>query len=106
MTKIFLFVTLSKVRLKCFPFGNIISKIIQGVSNYAVIDLRTQPGALNYQIHVLKYFEPSLEGGFPQVQTVKNLPVIQETGFDLWVGKIPWREYDTHSNILPGEFHG
>jgi len=24
-------------------------------------------------------------------QAVKNLPANQETGFDLWVGKIPWR---------------
>ena len=24
-------------------------------------------------------------------QLVKNLPAIQETGFDPWVGKIPWR---------------
>ena len=24
-------------------------------------------------------------------QTVKNLPAMQETGFDPWIGKIPWR---------------
>ena len=24
-------------------------------------------------------------------QTVKNLPAMQETGFDSWVGKISWR---------------
>jgi len=24
-------------------------------------------------------------------QTVKNLPAIWESGFDPWVGKIPWR---------------
>ena len=24
-------------------------------------------------------------------QTVKNLPAMQETGFDPWVGKVPWR---------------
>ena len=24
-------------------------------------------------------------------QMVKNLPAMQETGFDPWVGKIPWR---------------
>ena len=22
---------------------------------------------------------------------IKNLPAVQETWFDLWVGKIPWR---------------
>ena len=25
------------------------------------------------------------------VQTEQNLPAMQETGFDPWVGKIPWR---------------
>ena len=24
-------------------------------------------------------------------QTVKNLPAMQETRFDSWVGRIPWR---------------
>ena len=24
-------------------------------------------------------------------QMVKNLPAMQQTGFDPWVGKIPWR---------------
>ena len=24
-------------------------------------------------------------------QSIKNLPAVQETEFDLWVGKIPWR---------------
>ena len=24
-------------------------------------------------------------------QTVTNLPAMQETGFDSWVGKMPWR---------------
>ena len=28
-------------------------------------------------------------------QMVKNLPAMQETRFDLWVGKIPWREHET-----------
>ena len=34
------------------------------------------------------------------VQLVKNLPAMQETGFDPWVGKIPWRRE------RPGEVHG
>ena len=32
-------------------------------------------------------FLPSLAA-----QTVNNLPAMQETRFDLWVGKIPWRK--------------
>ena len=27
-----------------------------------------------------------------QYQMVKNLPAMQETQFDPWVGKIPWRK--------------
>ena len=40
-------------------------------------------------------------------QTVKNPPAMQETGFDFWVGKIPWRrEWLPTLVILPGELHG
>ena len=36
-----------------------------------------------------------------------NLPAMQETQFDSWVGKIPWRrEWQPTSLFLPGEFHG
>ena len=39
---------------------------------------------------------------FPQ--TVKNLPAMQETGLDPWVGKIPWRiAWQPTSVFLPGE---
>ena len=39
-------------------------------------------------------------------QTVKNLPVMQETRFDPWVGKIPWRrKWQPIPIFLPGEFH-
>ena len=34
-------------------------------------------------------------------QLVKNLPAIQETGFDPWVEKIPWkREWLPNSSIF------
>ena len=40
-------------------------------------------------------------------QTGKNLPVMQETRFDPWVGKIPLRkEWLPTPIFLPGEFHG
>ena len=40
-------------------------------------------------------------------QMVKNLPVMQRPGFDLWVGKIPWRrDWLPTPVFLPGEFHG
>ena len=40
---------------------------------------------------------------FLVVQTVKNLPAVQET----WVGKIPWRrEWQPTPVFLSGEIHG
>ena len=38
---------------------------------------------------------------------IKNLPVVQETGFDPWVGKIPWRrKWQPVPILLPGKSHG
>ena len=40
-------------------------------------------------------------------QTAKNLPAMQETGFDPWVGKIPWRRaWKFTPMFLPGVSHG
>ena len=40
-------------------------------------------------------------------QLVKNLPAMPETGFDSWVGKIPWRRERLPTLVFwPGEFHG
>ena len=38
---------------------------------------------------------------------VKNLPTMQETWFDLWVRKIPWRkEWQPTAVFLSSEFQG
>ena len=38
---------------------------------------------------------------------VKNLPAVQETRFDPWVRKIPWRrKWQLTPSFLPGESHG
>ena len=35
---------------------------------------------------------------------VKNLPAMQQTGFDPWIGKIPWRRAGQPTPVfLPGE---
>ena len=40
-------------------------------------------------------------------QTVKNLPIIQETQVDPWVGKTPWRRgWPPTPVFLPEEFDG
>jgi len=45
--------------------------------------------------------------GFPGGSVVKNLPEVQETRFDPWFGKIPWRKaWQPTPVLLPGEFHG
>ena len=37
----------------------------------------------------------------------KNLPATQETAFDPWFGKIPWRREKLPPPLFwPGEFHG
>ena len=48
-----------------------------------------------------------LREGFLGGSDVKNPPAMQETWFDLWVGKISWRrEWLPTPVFLPGEFHG
>ena len=49
--------------------------------------------------------------GFPGGTSGKELPVsagdIRDTGFDSWVGRIPWRKaWQPTPVFLPGEFHG
>ena len=39
-------------------------------------------------------------------QIVESLPAVQETGFDTWVGKIPWRrKWQPNPVFLPGKSH-
>ena len=48
-----------------------------------------------------------IEGTSLVAQRVKNLPVMRETGFDPWVGKISWRRQGQPTPVfLPGESHG
>ena len=45
--------------------------------------------------------------GLPGGSVVKNPPAMQETGFDPWAGKIPWRRaWQPTPVFLPGESHG
>ena len=40
-------------------------------------------------------------------QLVKNIPAVQETWVQYWVGKIPWRRERLPTQLFwPGEFHG
>ena len=44
--------------------------------------------------------------GFPVAQLVKNPLAMWETGFDPWVGKIPWRRERLPTPVFwPGEFY-
>ena len=45
--------------------------------------------------------------GFPLAQLVKDLSAMQETRFDPWVVKIPWRrKWQPTPVFWPGESHG
>ena len=51
--------------------------------------------------------EQRLTGSSLVAQMAKHLPTMQETRFDPWVGKIPWRRERLPTPVLwPGEFHG
>ena len=51
--------------------------------------------------------EQRLTGSSLVAQMAKHLPTMQETRFDPWVGKIPWRRERLPTQVLwPGEFHG
>ena len=44
---------------------------------------------------------------FLVAQMVKSLPAVQETRFDPWVGKIPWRrKWQPTPVFLPAKSHG
>ena len=58
-----------------------------------------------------KYFNLCLLRASQVALVVKNLPAnagnIMKCGFDLWVGKIPWRRaWQPTPVFLPGEPHG
>ena len=42
---------------------------------------------------------------FSSGSVVKNLPTFQETGFDPWVGMIPWRAWQRIPVFLPRKPH-
>ena len=47
------------------------------------------------------------QGASLAAQLVKNPPAMQETWFDPWIGKIPWRRERLPTPVFwPGEFHG
>ena len=55
----------------------------------------------------LKHCEFSVGRASLVAQIVKNLPAVQETQVDTWVGTISWRrEWLPIPVFLPGEFHG
>ena len=61
----------------------------------------------NIHLKVLKYWDGMVQCASLVAQMVKNLPAMQETGFDPWISKIPWRrEWQLTPVFLPGEFHG
>ena len=63
---------------------------------------RTRLSEFPFHYHLLLILWASLVA-----QTIKNLPSMQETRFDPWVGKIRWRRKRQPTPVfLPGESHG
>ena len=61
---------------------------------------------ITYRLNPLKFFIVQLVASLV-AQMVKRLPAMPETGFDPWVGKIPWRrKWQPTPVLLPGKFHG
>ena len=55
----------------------------------------------------LRYADDTTLGASLVAQRLKLLPGMRETGFHLWVGKIPWRrKWHPTPVFLPGESHG
>jgi len=54
-----------------------------------------------------KYANILLGWAFLVAQRAKNLPAMQEPGFNPWVGKIPWKsKWQPTPIFLTGESHG
>ena len=97
-----------------FSLSIIPSKEIPGLISFRMdwLDLLAVQGTLKslLQHHSSKasilrcsvFFRTSLAA-----QMVKRLSATQETGFDPWVGKIPWRrKWQPAPVFLPGKSHG
>ena len=53
------------------------------------------------------WLQVSMASGVPSGSAVKNPPAMQETWFDPWVGKIPWRKAWQPTPVsLSGQSHG
>jgi len=77
----------------------------------ALLDLRPISGSLHTDHkgpNSVNIFMPCCMWSASLVaQTVQNLPAMQETRFDPWVGKIPGRrKWQPTPVFLPGESHG
>ena len=50
---------------------------------------------------------PALAGGFFTTSATREAPAMHQSGFNPWLGKVPWRrKWLTTPVFLPGEFHG
>ena len=60
----------------------------------------------NFCSHYFMIFLSTLRASLV-AQLIKNPPAMQETGFNPWFGKIPWRrKWQPTPVFLPGEPHG
>ena len=66
----------------------------------------TVHGVTKSQTRLIDWTEMLLRAS-PVAKLGKNLPAMQETQFNSWVGKVPWRiKWQPTPIFLPGEFNG
>ena len=100
---------LSRPRLELSVISKLNSKFLEGMS-VLFLSVLSIYSAMLYKalIHSTK-FSGYLRASRTslQAQTVKRLPTMQDTRFNPWVGKIPWRrKWQPTPVLLPGKFHG
>ena len=50
---------------------------------------------------------PALAGGFFTTSATREAPAMHQSGFNPWLGKVPWRrKWQTTSVLLPGKSQG
>ena len=92
----------------CFKLLELSLSITQRIDPYqalSVLDSRATPVYL--VTYCLDKAYLLFMGASLVAQMIKNLPAEQETGFDPWSRRIPWRrEWLATAVFLPAEFHG
>ena len=84
---------------------NIVYKFLCGYTLSVLLSTQENIQELQGHMSTLHFtFQSVVDLGFPGSSAGKESPPMQETQFDSWVGKIPWRRaWQPTPVFLPGE---